>query len=209
MLWAILAILAVVLVMIWLLAPRVVPWADQMTRLNPGTGTRAEWMAPPQVVDDVVWSYREGQEWLTTCAAHWGRFAQGLERYTTGHYFRQQARALASLVEGKPRLAVSLTASHVYQVRYFSSDGLQCLLIDAQTSRLVTTNSYWTGLPIHAQRLEDAALVYRMAYDQAEKRWKIERLVQQLPLGTPLGRPSQTARVRVAAGLPVTVGRDS
>lgn len=210
MLWAILAILCVVLAVIWLIAPKVVPWADQMTRLNAGAGTKAEWMAPPQVLEEVIWSYREGQEWVGTCAANWGRFAEGLERYTVGPYFKQQRRVLASLVDQKPRLAAELTAAHAYQVRYFSSDGLHCLLIDSQTARVVTTASYWTGLPLHAQRLEDAALVYRMAYDLAEKRWKIEKLIQQLPLGTPLeSHPATPARVRVAASLPVTAGRDS
>jgi hypothetical protein len=210
MLWAILAVLGVLLVLFWVVAPRVVPWADQLTRLNAGAGAKAEWMAPPQVVEEVIWNYREAQEWVTTCAEDWGRFAEGLERYATGAYFKQQARVLGSLVDSKPRLAAELTAAHAYSVRYFSSDGMQCLLIDSQTARTVRTASYWTGRLLHEQHLDDAALVYRMAYELGEKRWKIERLVQQLPLGTPLeAKPAQKARVRVAAGLPTTVGRDS
>ncbi len=210
MLLAIVGILVVLLALCWLIAPRVVPWADQLTRLHPGAGRKAEWMAPPQVVEEVIWDYREALDWLATCAGNWGRFAQGLERYTAGSYFKSQRRALAALVDQKPRLGVELTAAHSYSVRYFSSDGLRCLLIDHQTDRTLTTTSYWTGRVLHQQRLEDGAYVFQMAYELAEKRWKIERLIQQLPQGTPLeANPAQKARVRVAVGLPAPADRDS
>src|SRR5262249_25544235 len=153
---------------------------------------------------------REAQDWLATCAADWGRFASGLNRYTTGVYFKAQGRALASLLDQKPRLAVELTAAHTYSVRHFSSDGLRCLLIDRQMSRKVTTRSYWTGRVLHLQQLDDAVLVFQMAYELSEKRWKIERLVQQLPLGTPVSpNPAPKARVRLATALPAPAGRDS
>lgn len=192
----------------WLIAPRLVPWQAGLTRLHPGGGDRAEWMAPPQVVQEVIWTYREAQEWLATCAADWGGFARGLERYTAGPYFRAQRRALASLVEGRLRLAVELSAGHAYTVHHFTGDGLRCLLVDRQTVRVLTTTSYWTGRVLHRQRLDDAALVYQLAYHVEDKRWKIERLIQELPLGTPPA-PDRTARVRVAAELPVAAGRDS
>ncbi len=211
MLIAIIVALGVVLLILWLAAPRTVPWVDHLTRLNAGMGSRAEWMAPSQVVEDVISDYRATLDWLETCAAHWGRFAEGLERYTSGSYLKFQRRALASLVNARPRLAVSLSAQHAYAVRHFTPDGLRCLLIDRQTERRLTTSGYWDSQPLPAQLMDDTALVFQMHYDQTDKRWKIERLIQELPLGSfEIGEAAfgKKARVRLAATLPVAAGRD-
>lgn len=208
MIFVLIAGMCALLLVGWLLAPRLVPWEGQLTRMNAGAGEKAEWMAPPQVVEDVTWSYREAQEWLADTSADWGRFAQGLERHACGPYLRAQGRALARLVNQRPRLAAVLSATHDYSVHRFSGDGLRCLLVDRQTSRLLSTRDYWTGREIHQQRLDDADLVFQMCYTVDDKRWKIERLVQQLPLGT-LPRAGRKSRVRVAAELPAVAGRDS
>lgn len=208
MIFILIAILCALLLAGWLLAPRLVPWEDQLVRLNAGAGERAEWMAPPQVIEEVTWSYREAQDWLTTCAADWGRFAQGVERYACGSYLGTQQRRLAGLVDQRPRLAATLAAAHSYSIQRFSGDGLRCLLVDRQTARLLTTADYWTGRVLHRQRLDDTALVFQMCYQVDEKRWKIERLIQELPAGTP-PRASRGGRVRMAAELPMAAGRDS
>lgn len=210
MLFALLAVLCGLLILFWLASPKVVPWADQLTRLNAGAGDKAEWMAPPQVIEDVVWNFREAQEWLETCAANWGRFAEGYERYLAGSYLKLQRRVLASLVNQKPRIALVQSAAHQYSVRHFTSDGLHCLLIDQQTARVLTTSSYWSGQMLHQQRLEDRAYVYQLVYELTEKRWKIERFIQELPLGTPLEiAPKKRSRVKVATELPTRVQRDN
>lgn len=210
MLLALLIALCALLVLFWLVAPRVVPWAEGLTRLNAGMGSSAEWMAPPVVVEQVVWDYRNGQDWLRTCAGHWGRFAQGVERYAAGAYLKRQRRLLATLVASHPRLALEQSAAHEISVRYFTADGLRCLLIDRQTSRTLTTASYWTGKVLHRQSIQDATLVYQMVYDVDDRRWKIERLIQELPSGAHGGTVAgRKARVSVVAELPAAVGRDS
>lgn len=206
MLVAILVALAVVLLILWVAAPRTVPWVDHLTRLNAGTGAKAEWMAPPQVVEDVIADYRAALDWLETCADHWGRFAEGLERYTTGSYFTYQRRTLATLVDARPRLAVSLSAHHAFAVRHFTPDGLHCLLVDRQTRRSLTTAGYWDGKTLHTLVLDDTALVFQMHYDLKDKRWKIERLIQELPLGS--FEPGEKARVKLTSVLPLGIGRD-
>jgi hypothetical protein len=208
MIFVLVASLCALLLAGWVLAPRMAPWEDQLTRVQAGAGEKAEWMAPPQVVEEVTWSYREAQAWLADCAADWGRFAQGLERHACGPYLRAQSRALARLVTQRPRLAATLTAAHEYSVHRFSGDGLRCLLVDRQTARLLTTSNYWTGRAVHLQRLDDAALVFQMCYHVDDKRWKIERLIQQLPLGTP-PRAGRKTKVHLAPELPAAAGRDS
>jgi hypothetical protein len=203
--------LCAILLILWLAAPRTVPWVDHLTRLNAGAGSRAEWMAPEQVINDVITDYRAGHEWLESCAANWGRFADGLERYTAGSYLKYQRRALASLVDRKPRLAVSFSAAHTFSVRHFTADGLRCLLVNAQTSRVLTTSSYWGSSIIHTQKLGDTALVFQMLYDMADKRWKIERLIQELPLGVHPGATGagKKSLVQLTTALPQAAGRDN
>ena len=209
MLLALLSVLCILLVLYGRLAPRGVPWASQLTRLNAGLGA-AEWLAPPQVIEQVICDYQTAQDWQVMCAPNWGRFVEGLDRYTTGAYLKYQQRALASLVGHEPRVAVEQAAAHQIEIRYFTADGLWCLLIDRQTARSLTTSNYWTGRVLHKQHLQDAALVYQMAYDLHDRRWKIGRLIQELPLGTYWGAAAgRSARVIVAADLPTVIGRDA
>ena len=200
-------VLAALLWGLWLMAPRGVRWANELVRLNPGTGTRAEWMAPPEVVRAVKRDYLITQSWLAECAHNWGLLAAELDRHAAGAYHRRQRAALAQLVQSPgPRLAAVVTAQHQLAVRHVSSDGLRCWLIDRQTERAVTTSAYWTGRVCHRQRLPDTDLAYRMLYDLEDRCWKIERLVQRLPAA-----PAAAATVRVAVTdeLPAAAGRDN
>ncbi len=194
------------LIILWLSAPRAVSWANELVRLNPGAGNRAEWMAPPEVVRAVKRDYLATQSWLAECSNNWGLLAAELDRHAAGAYHQRQRLALAQLVQSPgPRLSAAFTASHRLGVRHFSSDGLNCLVIDHQSERRVTTTGYWTGRVIHRQRLPDGALVYGMVFDPKEEHWKIERLVQRLPAA-----PGTTAvAVAVAAALPAVSGRDN
>jgi hypothetical protein len=201
-------IIFILLAIFRLLLPRAVPWVDHLVRLNAGAGPKAEWMAPPQVVEQVTWDYRAAQGWVAMCAANWGRFASRLDNYTTGAYLQQQRRVVAALMQSRqPRLTTEFSAVHTLSVRYFSSDGLRCLLIDRQTSRAVTTLDYWSGRPLCRQQLDDRAFVYQIQYDTQDNRWKIAQLVQELPLGWENGKTK--GRVKVSAELPVAAGRDS
>jgi len=201
-----LIVIAALLLAVWLLAPRAVPWANDLVRLNPGTGDRAEWMAPPEVVRGVKRDYLATQAWLAECSKQWGLLAAELDQHASGAYRQRQRAALAQLVQSPgPRLAATLTANHLLGVRHFSSDGLRCLLIDRQTERTIATSGYWTGRHIHRQRLPDSDIVYRMRYDVKAQRWQIERLVQRLPAA-----PATAAvRVAVTTALPAVAGRDS
>jgi hypothetical protein len=202
---ALIVAVVVLLLVAWALAPRGVPWANALTRLNAGAGERAEWMAPEAVVRAVKRDFLAAQNWLAEGARDWGQLARELEWYTSGAYLRRQRNALGLLVQTRgPRLASVQTAEHSLAVRHFSADGLRCLVIDRQRERVMRTVHYWTGRLINTQRLPEAALVWELVYDIRERRWKIERLVQTLP------RPAaEGVRLTVADHLPARIGRDS
>jgi len=200
-----LIILCLLLIAAWLGSPRIVPWADHLTRLNPGAGENAEWMAPPQVIEQVIWDYRQGQEWLNTSAMNWGRFAERVDDYTCGAYLERQRHILESLMHNRePRLSSVVAASHELAVRHFSSDGLRCLLIDRQTARTISTLEYWKRKLVNRQRLGNTTFVYQMQYDMRDKRWKIAQLLQEL---SPVS--GNKVRVTVSAEALSAAGRDS
>ncbi len=204
MLWALLIGFLVLLLLAWALAPRGVPWANELERLNPGSGKRAEWMAPAHVVRAVKRNYLSTQTWLEECASDWGLLAHELERHAAGPYLKRQRAALGLLAQTRgPRFAAVLNAERQLQVRHFSTDGLRCLIVDRQTGRTASTRHYWTGQPAGTQRLPDATVVVQMVYDLQRRRWLIERQVQTLP--TPAG----SVRVTLTADLPAPAGRDA
>ncbi len=203
MLAALVAGFILLFVLAWAVAPRGVPWANDLVRLNPGSGKRAEWMAPSSVLRAVKRDYLATQSWLEECAADWGLLARELDHHAAGTYLKRQRAALGLLAQTKgPRLAGMLSAEHQLQVRHFSADGLHCLLVDRQTQRVAATRHYWTGQPVGTQRLPEATLVLQMVYDLQRRRWKIERLIQTLP--APLG----VVRISLSAELPAAAGRD-
>lgn len=185
-------------------APRGIPWANALVRVNPGSGKRAEWVAPPAVVRAVKRDFLAAHAGLAECSNNWGMLAGELERYVAGDYLRRQRAALGLLVHARgPRLADAVTADHALTVRRFSADGLRCLVLDWQTNTSVTTSRYWSGEMVHRQRMPDAARVWQMIYDGADRRWKIERLVQTLPAPAISRVP-----ITLAEELPAHAGRD-
>lgn len=194
----------VLLALAWALAPRGVPWANELERLNAGAGKRAEWLAPVPVQRAVKRDYLATQRWLAECAADWGLLARELDDHAAGAYLRRQRAALGLLAQTRgPRLAGVLSVDHQLQVRHFTTDGLRCLLIDRQTERVANTRHYWSGQPVATQRLPAATLVVQMVFDLRRRRWLIERLVQTLP--TPAGE----IRVTLSDRLPLPAGRDA
>ena len=208
MVGALVVAVVVLLLLAWALAPRGVPWANALTRVNAGTGTRAEWMAPDTVVRAVSRDFLATQEWLAGAARDWGLLARELDQYAAGAYLRRQRNALGLLVQTPgPRLASVQLAKHTLAVRHFSADGLRCLVIDWQQERTVQTALYWSGTVVHAQRLPEAVLVWGMVYDGRERRWKVERLVQTLP--RPAKGGERGLRLSGTDKLPTHAGRDA
>lgn len=202
---ALVVAVVVLLLLVWAVAPRGVPWANALTRMNAGAGSRAEWMAPETVVRAVTRDFLATQDWLAAGARNWGLVARELEHYTAGPYLRRQRNALGLLAQTRgPRLASVQTAEHTLAVRHFSADGLRCVVVDWQRARRVSTLHYWSGQLVHTQRLPEAVVVWQMAYDTHDRRWKVERLVQTLP--KPAG---EGLRMRLTDKLPAHAGRDS
>jgi hypothetical protein len=204
MVGALVLAVVVLLILVWALVPREVPWANALTRLNPGTGDRAEWMAPETVVRAVKRDFLATQAWLAAGARDWGSLARELEQYTTGAYLRRQRNALGLLVQTRgPRLGSVQTAEHGMAVRHFSADGLRCVLVDWQRERQLSTYHYWSGRLVHTQRLPEVVVVWQMVYDTHDRRWKVARLVQSLPKPATAG-----VRLSLADKLPTPAGRD-
>ncbi|MCC7362427.1 MAG: hypothetical protein IT317_23305 [Anaerolineales bacterium] len=201
-------VMALVLLLAWALAPRGVPWANNLNRVNAGAGTRAEWMAPDTVGRAIMRDFLATQEWLAGAARDWGRLARELDQYASGVYRQRQQNALGRLVQMRgPRLASVQTAQHTLAVRHFSADGLRCLVVDYQRERALQTQQYWSGALVHTQRLPDAVLVWQMAYDVHDRRWKVDRLVQRLPRPAP--QSEGKLRLRLTDKLPAHAGRDA
>jgi hypothetical protein len=163
-------------------------------------------MAPPAVVRTVKRDFAAAQAWLVECNTNWGMLAGELERYAAGSYLQRQRAALNLLVQSRgPRFAEFLAADHDLAVRQFSADGSRCLVIDRQTQRVITTRRYWSGQPLHPQRLPDTILIWQMLYVPADRRWKLHRMIQSLPARP--GAPSPV-RLTLTDDLPTRAGRD-
>lgn len=198
--------LGLLLLFFWALAPRHVPWADQLTRRHAGVSAQAEWLAPPEVVRQVKRDYLAAYAWLEETTHQWGVFARDLSRYTTGAYLQRQQVLLAHLVRTRgPRFAMRQQADHHLSVRHFSSDGLRCWVIDQQTQRSFTVYEYWSQRAVVRERAEPVVLVFQLVYHIPSQRWLIERFIQRLP--PPI--TAQGVPIKVAARLPVHIGRDS
>ncbi len=187
--FALLAILIILLIGTWATRPRAVGWSHALVRRHPGVRGQAEWMAPPAVVRQVQRDYLAAWIWSAETAIDWARRAADMPLVLTGPYLRTEMHRLTALSQDRsPRLAGHIQAQHHPTVRAFSNDGLRCLVIDHQTRRHALLCDYWTGRLALSERLEDQAFVYLMAYDRSDCRWKIEKLVQELPLGWGSGR---------------------
>jgi hypothetical protein len=196
----VLGILAVI-VLLSLSASETVPWGGRLKRLHAGVARKAEWMAPDDVVSRVVQDYLDILDWLSSSALN--PLPSSAEMYLTGQALH---RYLELTKPGKvQRFAGVLTAQHDVQVRHFSEDGSECLVIDCQTQRRMLTYNLREWRLLHGQDLEDGTVVYRMVYDSVARRWKISSFIQELPTGW----QAQQSTVRLLATLPITVGRDN
>ncbi len=180
-----------------------------LQRLHPGVANRAEWMAPRETVERVQADYLAAQGWaLETILTSYPVYLRELPRYFTGAALAEQVRAVAgTLQQHGPRFVGVLRAHHQLQVRRFSEDGLSCCLLDHQSERRMATYDYWTKRRLHTQDLGSGVYVYLMVFDPITARWKIARLIQQLPADWESGGRARIP-IRLTHDLPVAAGRD-
>jgi len=186
-------------------------WPGALQRRHPGVAQRAEWMAPDEIVRNVEADYLAAQRWMGEASlAGYARFLNEAPAYLVGSYLKRQQKIVSLLMQGsKPRVRFVgvLQARHELHVRHFSDDGLSCYLLDCQTARKMITYEYWHARRINSQNLLSGTYVFRMEYDRTARRWKIEDLVQQLPLGWDV-RAVSNAPIRLDESLPSVQGRD-
>ncbi len=162
-----------------------VSWAGRMRRLNAGTIDQAEWMAPDDVILRVQADYLETMDWLVTSqSVAWAEQWAKSSTYFSGNFLRQHQNLLRRLNTSKPaRYAAILRCAHNVTVRHFSEDGETCFVIDHQTECRMAMYHVASGERINTQDLGETHVVYQMVYDKQAKRWKLDRYVQQLPVG--------------------------
>ena len=82
-----------------------------------------------------------------------------------------------------------------------------CYLLDHQAERRMATYDYWTKRRLNTQDLGAGSYVYEMHYDSVAARWKIAKLIQQLPLGWGMSTATQSP-LRFSDNLLSSAGRD-
>jgi len=179
-----------------------VPWESKMRRTN----AEAEWMAPEEVVQQVRLHYFEAVNWLhdstfESWAAQWSE----APAYLNGSFLKRHQQALMTTRDAVlPHLVGVLRCDHTIEVRHFSEQGGDCLIVDHQTGRRMATYNRETQQRLNTQDLGDGAVVYRMHYDLRSRRWKIDHFVQELPAGWGSAR----RRIRETGNMPTSFGRD-
>jgi len=187
-----------------------VAWAGRLRRVNPGSPTRAEWLGPDDVVECVRADYKQALRWLQDVALQEAdaQLEQAAD-YLTGEMLKTHTERLKRyhMYREKPLLFEGvLRADHLVDVRHFSADGEKCLVIDVQIERRMATYALQSGERVGTQHMEDATLVYQMAYDREAERWKISAFVQVLP--SAWRKPGAAERVRIQPEIHTTAGRD-
>jgi hypothetical protein len=181
-----------------------VPWERKMRRLQPGD--TAEWMAPDEVVEQVRSDYLRALEWLGESQL----WARGQQIQMAGYYLMGEALKryqVALLHQPKVRFIGVLRADHEVEVRHFSETGDRCLLVDYQIGRRMATYNARTRERLMTQDLGSGAIVYQMAYDMRDRRWKLEQFVQELPTGWERRQPSRL--IQEFTQVPLSIGRDN
>ena len=203
----VLAVILLVIIIMALSGRQQVPWSSKMRRLHAGSANRASWIAPEIIVHHVQNDYLDTMGWLTESVFFsWSQQWLTAPTHLSGSFLGRYQEILADYRTAKPPLYVGvLRCTHDVEVCEFSDDGEKCLVIDRQTSQRMATYDYQTHDRINTQDLGDGVVVYMMAYDHEDKRWKIDRHIQELPLSWRTGKKSRHLRLLVAP--PPAVGR--
>lgn len=209
MMWVVLGIVLILLILatISYTGVKQVAWADKMQRLN--TGSKAEWIAPEYVLQQVRNDYLMAVRWMRESAFHSSASQLNAAPYhLTGQSLLRYQKILAHYrTIGTPRYLDVMQADHYVEVRQFSENGERCHLIDRQTHRSIITYDYWSHTQYLTQAVEDAALVYTMVYDKHSRRWKIDSFVQQLPLGWRAATGKNARRIKLLSAIKPVSGR--
>ncbi len=208
--FAIVGVIVVVVIITIMARRRVVPWSSNLQRLHAGVKNKAEWMAPDNVIQAVETDYLAAQRWMSeSLMSGYLRFLREGPTYLAGNFLKeQQHNTKLQMRKRGPRMIGILRAHHNVRVRHFSDDGLMCYVVDHQTERRMATYDYWQFRRLHTQDLLEGAYVYRMVYDTAARRWKIDELIQQLPLGWSAENVYNKA-IKLEKSLPIAAGRDT
>lgn len=210
MTWAFLFAFVIIVGVMSLSGRKQVPWADKLRRLNAGVARRSEWMAPDNVVKAAKDDYLTTMRWLPESMLHsWSQQWASAPYYLSGLALKRHQEILKHYKTGKPtRYQGIMRCIHNAEVRHFSEDGERCLIIDHQASRRMATYDYETHIRLNTQDLGDATVVYEMVYDKQAGRWKVDRYIQELPIGW-RSTSNKKSRVRLLSALPPSIGRDN
>lgn len=165
---------------------RRVPWGDQMRRVAENPAAVIDWMAPAEVVEDVIAQYLHAIRWLYECERLYSPqvLINGAAKVAIEDFLLDMRIGLMQRSSGKADMVYGvLRADHRVEICGFNAVGDTCYLIDHQTDRRMATYRRTTHERIHTQNLGASALVFRMRYFAQEGRWKISRFEQQLPPG--------------------------
>ncbi len=203
----ILFLLCAMLAGVALLGEQQLPWASKLRRMNAGSPTQAEWLAPDTVLEQVREDYKRATRWLQDVALQ-GYDVQlaDADSYLTGTMLADHTERINRYRTNPKPLCGVLRADHVVGVRHFSADGERCVVVDVQVERRMATYHRATGERVGTQHMADATLVYQMQYDREAACWKIAAFIQVLPAAWQHGRT--TGRVRLQPELNTTAGRD-
>lgn len=209
MVWALVFVLLIVIVVVALSNSEHIPWLGKLRRIHAGVAHKAEWMAPDEVVEQVRADYLAAIDWLQNSVLEDpSRQLTQAAVYLDGAHLKRYQTLFHQYYAGRgPRFVGVMRADHEVQVRCFSEDGSRCLVIDAQTQRRMATYDRRHETRLHTQDLGEGAVVYQMAYDSRDKRWKIEAFIQELPAGWVSSRSPRL--VRLSLDLPAVSGRDN
>ena len=158
-------------------------------------------MAHDTTLNQVLSDYLNALDWLQNSALKsWTHQWTYAPLYLSGSYLKNYQRALHDQSQAPgPASAGVLRADHHIEVRRFSEDSDQCVLIDTQSQRRMATYDTTTLERVHTQDLGEVTVVYRMAYDARSRRWKIDGFIQQLPSGW--GNPKLMPHIMLMAEL--------
>jgi hypothetical protein len=194
-----------ILIILFVVGREPIPWTNRLRRIHAGVARKAEWVAPDEVVHQVIHDYLHAIDWLTLAAL--GEQTHRAPQYLTGRFLTRFQTIVNYQTSQRPAYFVGvIMARHHIQVRQFSEDGCRCLIVDCQTERSIESRQLIDrGWSLH-QALGDGTLVFQMCYDTKVRLWKIEQFIQELPAGW--GNRDDTGRVRLFSQLPTTIGRD-
>jgi hypothetical protein len=186
-----------------------VSWADKLQRLSSGT-SHAEWTAPEYVLQQVRNDYLMAVRWQRDSVFQPVEVQlHAASSYFTGEHLQQYQQILGYHRRKNPMQFIEVfQAQHTVQVRHFTNKGESCLLVDRQTERMIITKDLTHDAPPLQQSLPDAMVVYQMKYERSQRRWKIERYIQEIPgaLWPPSGK---SLKIKVETALPHFSGRDN